>query len=107
SPLAERDSAVLCDGDTVAVSDDLAGRDLGRVRDQRLELLLADPARNEGRRVLALLGGLEEPERAEDPVLSLDQVVAGEARKLAQLRNEGLVDLAGELHRSALVHTVI
>mgnify|MGYP003430081653 CR=1 FL=1 len=46
--------------DAVAVSDDLATRDLGSVGDQRLELLLADPGRYDVRRLFALLGCLEE-----------------------------------------------
>ena len=46
----------LRDRDAVAVSDDLAARDLGLVRDHRLELLVADPGRDDARRLLALLG---------------------------------------------------
>lgn len=41
-------------------------------------------------------------ERAEDAVAGLDQVVAGEARELAQLGEEGLVDLGGQLDRTIL-----
>jgi 2-oxo-4-hydroxy-4-carboxy--5-ureidoimidazoline (OHCU) decarboxylase len=77
------------------VSDDLAARNLGLVRDQRLKLLVADPRGDDVRRLLALLRRLEETERAEDAVAGLDQVVAREARQLLQLRDEGLVDLAG------------
>src|SRR5688572_3537121 len=97
----------LRDRDAVAVSDDLAACDLRRVRDQRLEFLVADPGCYEVRRLLALLRRLEETERAEDAVIGLDQVVAGEAGQLAEHRDEGLVDLARELRRASLVHTFI
>jgi len=49
----------LRDQDAVAVSDDLAARDLRLVRDDRLELLLADPVGDELRRLLALLRRLD------------------------------------------------
>jgi hypothetical protein len=62
--------------DAVAVSDDLAARDLGSVGDQRLELLVADPGRDDVRGLFALLGCFEETKRAEDAVTGLDQVVA-------------------------------
>src|SRR5687768_8817470 len=78
-PSVECEWVALRDRDAVAVSDDLAARDLGLVRDHRLELLVADPRRDDTRRLLALLGCLEETERAEGAVAGLDQVVAGEA----------------------------
>jgi len=86
------------------VSDDLAARDLGLVGHQRVELLVTDPRGDDLRRLGALLGSLEETERAEDAVAGLDQVVTLKARQLAQLRNEGLVDLAGQLGGAILVH---
>ena len=60
--------------DAVAVSDSLAARDLGSVRDQRLELLVADPGRDDVRRLLALLGCLEEAKRAEDAVTGISSL---------------------------------
>ena len=45
----------LVDRDAVAMSDDLAARDLGRVGNHRLELLVADPCRDDIRGLLALL----------------------------------------------------
>jgi len=81
------------DQDAVAVSEDLAARGLGLVGDHRVELLVANPAGNELRRLLALLRRLEEAERAEDAVVGLDQPVAREPGELLQLRDERLVDL--------------
>ena len=81
----------------VALGDNLAGRDLRRVRNRRVETLVGDPLGDDHRRLISLLGGLEETERAEDAVAALDQVVAGEARELAELRDERLVDLANDL----------
>src|SRR5687768_13787072 len=107
SPPVECGAVELRDHDPVAVSDDLAARDLGLVGDQRFELLLADPGDDDVRRLLALLRRLEETERAEDAVAGLDQPVAHEPRQLLQPRDEGLVDLAGQLGRAILVHTVV
>src|SRR5688572_26944805 len=47
SPPVECDWVELRDRDAVAVSDDFAARDLGLVRDHRLELLVADPRRDD------------------------------------------------------------
>jgi hypothetical protein len=52
----------LRDRGAVAASDDLAARDLGLVRDHPLELLVADPGRDDVRRLLALLSCLEKAE---------------------------------------------
>jgi len=95
------------DQDAVAVSDDLAARDLRLVGDHLLELLVANPAGDDLRRLLALLRRLEEAERAEYAVVGLDQVVPGEPGELLQLRDEHLVDLAGQVGRAVLVHTVV
>src|SRR5581483_1702785 len=85
----------LCDREyTVAVSDHLAAGDLRRVGHRRVELLVGDPLRDDHRRLVGLLGGLEETERAEDAAAAaFDQVVAGKAGELAQLRDERVVDL--------------
>ena len=64
------------DQDAVAGSDDAAARDLGLVRNDRVELLVADPGCDGLRRLLALLRSLEETERAEDAVARLDEEVA-------------------------------
>src|SRR5438093_6610519 len=106
-PSLERVEVELRDQDAVAVSDDLAARDLRLVGDDRLELLLADPVGDELRRLLALLRRLEETERAEDAVAGLDEEVAREPGHLLQLRDERLVDFAGQLGRSILIHTVV
>src|SRR6476619_101330 len=90
-----------------AASNDLAARDLRLVGENRLELLLADPRCDELRRVDTLLRRLEETERGEHAVAGIDQVVALEPGQLVELRHEGLVDLARELRRAILVHTVI
>ena len=67
-------------GDAVAMRNDLAARDLRRVRNQRVEVLVGDPLRDERLRLIGLLGGLEETKRTQDAVAGLDQVVAGETR---------------------------
>ena len=85
--------------DAVAVSDNLAARDLRSGGKDGVELLVLDPRGDDLGRLLALLGGLEETERAEDAVAGLDEVVAREPRKLAQLRDESLVDLARSVRR--------
>src|SRR5207342_261279 len=97
----------LRDCDAVALSDDLAACNLRLVGDDRAEVLVAEPRGDELRRLHPLLRSLEEIERAEDAVPGLDQVVALESRELVQLREEGLVDLACQLDRAILVHTVI
>src|SRR6266566_1939419 len=106
-PALECVAVELRDQDAVAVSDDLAARDLRLVGDDRVELLLADPVRDELCRLLALLRRLEETERADDAVVGLDQEVAREPGQLLQLRDERPVDLAGQLVRSILVHTLV
>src|SRR6478735_7097270 len=93
--------------DAVAVSDDLAACDLRLIGDHRFELLVANPACDDLRRLLALRRSLEEAERAEDAVVGLDQPVAREPGELLQRRDERLFDLAGQLGRAILVHTVI
>jgi hypothetical protein len=68
SPPVECGAVELRDQDAVAVSDDLAARNLGLVRDQRLELLVADPRGDDLRRLLALLRRLEETEELKTPL---------------------------------------
>ena len=75
------------DENAVAMSNDLAARDLGLVGENRVELLLADPRCDELRRLQALLRRLEETERGEDAVAGIDQVVALEPGQLLELRD--------------------
>src|ERR1044072_4197415 len=88
---------VLRDRDAVALRNDLAARDLRRVGNRRVEVLVGDPLRDDLRRLAGLLGGLHETERAQDAVAGLDEVVAREPGELAKLRDERLVDLTGDL----------
>jgi len=81
----------------LAVGDDLAARDLRRVGNRPVEVLAGDPLGDELGGLVGLLAGLEQTEGAQDTVAGVDQVVAGEAGKVAQLRDERLVDLAGDL----------
>jgi hypothetical protein len=98
----------LGDGEhAVAVRDDLATRDLRPGRNRRVEVLVGDPLGDELRRLVSLLGGLEETDRAQDAVAGLDEVVAGETRELTELRDERLVDLAGQLVRAGRVDTFV
>src|SRR5215203_1264894 len=97
-PLDDAVAIELRDSDeALGVSDDLAARDLWRVRNGAAEVLAGDPLADEHGGLVGLLAGLEQPERAHDTVARLDQVVAGEAGKLAQLRHERLVHLARDL----------
>src|SRR5437763_9296276 len=94
-------------GDAVAVRDDLAARDLRRVRNQRVEVLVADPLFDERLGLVGLLCGLEETKRAQDAVAGLDQVVAGETGELAKLRDERRVDLADDLVHAGRVDAFV
>src|SRR6266566_2767067 len=94
-------------GNSVAVRDDLAARDLRRVRNRRGEVLVADPLRHEVLGLVGLLEGLEETKRAKDAVAGLDQVVAGETGKLPELRDERLVDLADDLAHAGRVDAFV
>jgi hypothetical protein len=98
--LSDRENAV-------ALCDDLAARDLRSIRDRLIEVLVRDPLRDEHRRLVSLLGGLEETERAEDAAAALDQEVAGETRELTELRDERLVDLADDLMGAGRVDTFV
>src|SRR4029453_6319944 len=100
-------SVELRDGDAVALSNDLAARDLRLVGNRLGEVLVGDPLRDELRGLGVLLGRLEETERAQDAVVGLDQVVALEAGELAELRDERLLDLAGDLVRAGHVDTFV
>src|SRR6266566_5853654 len=94
-------------GNSVAVRDDLAARDLRRVRNRRGEVLVADPLRHEVLGLVGLLPGLEETKRAQDAVAGLDQVVAGETGKLPELRDERLVDLDDDLAHAGRVDAFV
>src|SRR4029453_1763801 len=94
-------------GDAVAVRNDLAARDPRRVRNHRVEVLVADPLRDEGLGLVGLLGGLEETERGEGAVVCLDQVEAAETGELAELRDERPVDLADALVHAGRVDTFV
>ena len=76
----------------VAVSDDLAARDLlfGRIISSFSSRIQVATNFVES---MACSARLEETERAEDAVAGLDQVVTGEPGKLFELGDEGLVDL--------------
>src|SRR6266513_1859624 len=94
-------------GDAVAVRNDLAARDLRRVRNQRVEVLVGDPLRDERLRLIGLLAGLEETKRAQDAVAGLDQVVAGETGELPKLRDERLFDLADDFVHAGRVDAFV
>src|SRR6266498_1112482 len=94
-------------GEAVAMRNDLAARDLRRVRNQRVEVLVADPLRDEGLGLVGLLCSLEETKRTQDDVAGLDQVVAGETRELAMFRDERLLDLAVDLVHAGRVDSFV
>src|SRR4029453_13972031 len=100
-------SAALRDLDAGALIHDLAARDLRRVRNRRGEVLIGDPLREDLRRLVALVRSLKETKRAKDPIAGLDEVEAGKAGELAELRDEGLVDLAGDLVRAGHVDAFV
>ena len=100
--LVKRSSTNYATVTPLLLGNDLAARDLRRVGNRRVEVLVGDPLRDELRGLVGLLGGLEETERAQDAVAGLDQVVAGEAGELAELRDERLVDLADDLVRAGM-----
>jgi hypothetical protein len=89
------------------VRDDFAARDLRRVGQRRLELLLAYPVGRDAARLVALGRRLEEPDRDDDAVAGIDEVIATEARELAQAGRQGLVDLLDELAGTALVDRLV
>src|SRR5690348_12353249 len=92
-------SGGLRSGYEAAAGNNLAGCDLRSARNRLAEVLVVDPLRDELARLLGLLGGLEETERAQNPVARLDEVVAGEAGEAAQLRHERVVDLRDDFVR--------
>src|SRR6266536_2635883 len=93
--------------DAVALSNDLAARDLRRVGNRRAEVLVGDPLRDDLRGLFALRRSLEETKRAQDAIARLDQVIAGETGELAELRDERLLDLAGDLVRAGRVDAFV
>jgi hypothetical protein len=62
--------------------DDLAARDLRLVRNQTLQLLLAQPVGYDAARLLGLRRSIEEVDRTHDAVTDFDEEVTAEARKL-------------------------
>src|SRR5580658_5442637 len=91
----------------VAGSDDLAARYLGRVWKQVFELLILNPGADDSRRLLALLSSVEQAERTKNAVAAFDEVVAGEPRKLAQLRDKRFVDLPLEFGSTTFVNALV
>src|SRR6188472_2540917 len=89
------------------VDDDVAARELGRVRKRLLELLLAQPAGGDAGRLVGLRRGVEEADGRHDAVAGVDEGVAIEARELAQHRQEALVDLLDELALTALIDRLV
>src|SRR5690348_13402359 len=89
------------------VHDHLSAGDLRRIRKGCLQLLVAHPGGCDATRLVALGRSLEEPNRAHDAVAGLDEVVALEARQLAQAGHETLVDHLGELVGATLVDTLV
>src|SRR5689334_9709585 len=85
----------------------LSACDLRRIRECGLQALLAQPGRCDPTRLVGLRRGVEEADGAHDAVADLEEVVAGEAGQLAQLRREALVDLLGELVGATLVDTLV
>src|ERR1044072_4606435 len=88
-------------------NDDLAAGDLRRVGEARLELLPAHPVGRNAGRLVGLRRRVEEADGAHDAVAGIDEVVAAEARQLAQAGNERLVDLLDELARAGLVGRLV
>jgi hypothetical protein len=97
----------LGDGNAVAVCNDLAGRDPRSVRDRRGQVLVGDPLRDNLLDSSACSDVSKRPIRAENAVAGFDQVVAGEAGELAELMDELVVDLAGDLIRAGHVDTLV
>src|SRR5207247_5108897 len=99
---------LLCPDESVLlVHDHLSVSDLGRIRKCRLQLLLAHPGGCDATRLVGLRRSLEEPDRTHDAVAGLDDVVALEARQLAQAGHEALVDLLCQLVGATLVDTLV
>ena len=75
------------------LGDDFAGRDARRVGERRLELVLAHPVGGDMARLVCVLSCVEDADRRQDAVSSVDEVVTAEARELLEARDEGLIDL--------------
>jgi hypothetical protein len=67
---------------SVPVHDDLSARDLRRIRNHGLELLLAQPVGDDAARLLGLRRRVEEVDRTHDAVTGFDEEVTAEARQL-------------------------
>jgi hypothetical protein len=75
--------------------------------ERRLELLLAHPDGRDAGRLAGLRGGVQEADRTQDAVAGLDEVIAAEARQLAQAGHESLLDLLDELAGAALIDRLV
>ena len=73
------------------VHDDFAVGDLRRVRERPFELLLAHPVGCDPGRLLGVSRGVEEADGAQDAVAGVDELVAAEARQLAQAEEEAVL----------------
>jgi hypothetical protein len=89
------------------VDDDLAPRDLRRLRQRRLELLVAQPVGCDAGRLVGLRRSVEEPDGAQDAVAGVDDLIAAESRELAQAGNKALVDLLDDVVDAGLVDRLV
>src|SRR5205823_2079837 len=78
-----------------------------RIRKRRLQLLLAHPGGCNASRLVGLPRSVEDADGAHDAVAGLDEVVALEARQLAQAGDQGLADLLGQLVGATRVDTLV
>src|ERR1700728_3340315 len=89
------------------VNENLGVRDLRRIRQCRIELLLAHPVGRDAGRFLGMLRGIEEADGTQDAVIGHDQVIALEARQFAQAGNEAALSLLDELVAAVLIDRVV
>src|SRR6476469_1266196 len=96
-PPAQRWLVLRLDAVHRLVDDDFTIGHLRRILKDVLELLVANPLGCDTSRLVGLRRSLEEADRAHDAVAGVDEEVAAEAGKLAQLRCQALADLLGQL----------
>jgi hypothetical protein len=89
------------------VHDDLSARDLRRIRECPLQLLVTHPRRCDARRLVGLCRCLEEADGTHDAVTGLDEVVTAEARHLGQAGQQVLADVLDELVGATLVDSLV